>query len=288
MFRYIPKTQIEEKLPLALRDFYKLYAVVSYALGASILYRGRFSEYLFASTGFIAAITMIDAITVAALGWMGMGDVAAGVLSGQGIYRMLVVMAIKMLDTGIVFLACRGLKRAAYRLRMSGGYAAMITCLLMGGIGGIYLVTQAESLVGIGMNPFWMLSGFSLILLICILYFFLRVRETSREQEYIARQNRILEQNYQAAKEAYETNATLYHDMRNHFAMVQGYLADGKAAEAQAHLEEMNGWIDAFPKERWTGIGALEPKFREVKRTVTASIIVLLCRVVSRRNIKIE
>lgn len=212
VFRYIPKTQIEEKLPLALRDFYKLYAVVSYALGASILYRGRFSEYLFASTGFIAAITMIDAITVAALGWMGMGDVAAGVLSGQGIYRMLVVMAIKMLDTGIVFLACRGLKRAAYRLRMSGGYAAMITCLLMGGIGGIYLVTQAESLVGIGMNPFWMLSGFSLILLICILYFFLRVRETSREQEYIARQNRILEQNYQAAKEAYETNATLYHE----------------------------------------------------------------------------
>ena len=244
-----------------------LYAVVSYALGASILYRGRLSEYLFASTGFIAAIMMVDTITVAALGWAGMRDVVAGVLSGQGIYRMLVVMAVKMLDTGIVLLVCRVLGRAAYRLRMSGGYAAMIVCLLMGGAGGIYLVTQAESLVRIGLNSFQMLSGFSLILVVCTLYFFLRVRETRREQEYTARQNRILEQNYQAAKEAYETNATLYHDMRNHFAMVQGYLTDGKVAEAQAYLEEINGWIDTFPKERWTGIGALDYILNQKKET---------------------
>ena len=244
-----------------------LYAVVSYALGASILYRGRFSEYLFASTGFIAVILMVDTVTVAALGWAGMKDVVAGVLSGQGIYRILVIMAVKMLDTGIVLLVCRGLKRVAYRLRMSGGYAAMITCLLMGGIGGIYLVTQAESLVGIVLNPFQLLIGFSLILVVCTLYFFLRIRETRREQEYTARQNRILEQNYQAAKESYETNAMLYHDMRNHFAMVQGYLTDGKVAEAQAYLEEINGWIDAYPKERWTGIGALDYILNQKKET---------------------
>lgn len=244
-----------------------LYAVVSYALGACILYRGRFSEYLFAATGFIAAITMVDTITVAALGWAGMRDVVAGVLSGQGIYRMLVVIAIKMFETGIVLLVCRGLSRAAYRLRMSGGYAVMIVCLLMGGIGGVYLVTQAESLVGVRLTQFQMLSGFSLILVVCTLYFFLRVRESRREQEYTARQNRILEQNYQVAKEAYETNATLYHDMRNHFAMVQGYLTDGRAAEAQAYLEEINGWIDASPKEQWTGIGALDYILNQKKET---------------------
>ena len=128
-------------------------------------------------------------------------------------------------------------------------------------------MTQAESLVGIGLTPFQMLSGFSLILVVCTLYFYLRVRETRREQEYTARQNRILEQNYQSAKEAYETNATLYHDMRNHFAMVQGYLTDGKVAEAQAYLEEINGWIDTFPKERWTGIGALDYILNQKKET---------------------
>lgn len=61
-----------------------LYAVFSYALGASILYRGRFSEYLFASTGFIAALTLVDTTALAALGWAGMGDAVAGILSGQG------------------------------------------------------------------------------------------------------------------------------------------------------------------------------------------------------------
>lgn len=235
-----------------------LYAVFSYALGASILYRRRFSEYLFASTGFIAALTLVDTTALAALGWAGMGDAVAGILSGQGGSRMLFIAAIKMLETGVVLLACRGLGRAACPLRMSGGYAAMLACLLAGGAGGIYLVAQAESLVGIGLNRFQMLLGFSLILAVCTLYFFLRVQEARREQEYTARQNRILEQNYQAAKEAYEANATLYHDMRNHFAMLQGYLADGKAAQAQAYLEVINGWIDAYPKERWTGIGALD------------------------------
>lgn len=235
-----------------------LYAVFSYALGASILYCGRFSEYLFASTGFIAALTLVDTAALAALGWAGMGDAVAGILSGQGGSRMLFITVVKLFETGIVLLICRGLGRAVYRLRMSGGYAAMLACLLMGGAGGIYLVTQAKSLVGIGLNLFQMLSGFSLILVVCTLYFFLRVQETRREQEYTARQNRILEQNYQAAKEAYEANATLYHDMRNHFAMLQGYLADGRAAEAQAYLEEINGWIDACSKEQWTGVGALD------------------------------
>lgn len=46
---------------------------------------------------------------------------------------------------------------------------------------------QAKSLVGIGLNLFQMLSGFSLILVVCTLYFFLRVQETRREQEYTAR-----------------------------------------------------------------------------------------------------
>lgn len=40
--------------------------------------------------------------------------------------------------------------------------------------------------------------------------------------------------------------------------MLQGYLVDGRAAEAQAYLEEINGWIDACSKEQWTGVGALD------------------------------
>ena len=49
--------------------------------------------------------------------------------------------------------------------------------------------------------------------------------------------------------------------------MVQGYLTDGKVAEARAYLEEINGWIDTFPKERWTGIGALDYILNQKKET---------------------
>jgi len=244
-----------------------LYAVVAYALGACILYQGRIAEFLFASTGFTAYITLIETSALAILGRMGMEDAVAGILSGYGIYRVVFVVSVKVFETVMVFLLCMVFRRVSYRLKVSGGYVTVVTCLLLGGTGGIYLVTQAESLVGLGLNPIQMLLGFSLILVACTAYLFLRIQEARQEKAYIARQNQILEQNYQAAKEAYESNAMLYHDMRNHFAMVQGYLTDGRVFEAQAYIEKINGWLDAYPKECWTGIGALDYILNQKKKT---------------------
>lgn len=243
-----------------------LYAVFSYALGAAILYRGRFPEYLFASIGFISALMLIDTSGLLILEWAGLEDAVAGILSGQGIYRVLFLVTVKIFETVIVLWLRRALGRAADRLRMSGGYAAALACLFLGSAGGVYLVTQVESQVWEELNPFQMLLGISLVLAVCMAFFFLRIREAAREQDYIARQNRILEQNYQAARESYETNAMLYHDMRNHFSMVQGYLTDGKVSEALAYLEKINGWLDAYPKECWTGIGALDYILNQKKK----------------------
>lgn len=243
-----------------------LYAVFSYALGAAILYRGRFPEYLFASIGFVSALTLIDIITVLVLRWAGMEKAVDGILSGQGIYRMLALVTIKIFEAVIVLWLRRVLRRAADRLSMPGGYAAAIACLFVGNMGSIYLITQVESLVGFELSLFQTLLGVSLALAVCMAYFILRIREAAREQDYTVRQNRILEQNYQAARESYETNATLYHDMRNHFSMLQGYLADGKVSEALAYLGKINGWLDAYPKERWTGIGALDYILNQKKK----------------------
>ena len=67
-----------------------------------------------------------------------------------------------------------------------------------------------------------------------------------------------MEQNYQIAKQSYESNAKLYHDMRNHFALIQSYLADGKISAAQEYLEKISGDKTTYPIERWTGIAAVD------------------------------
>lgn len=99
------------------------------------------------------------------------------------------------------------------------------------------------------------LSG---ILLVCTTYFLLRLREVKREQEYTERKNQFLEKNYMAAKESYESNARLYHDMRNHFTLIQNYLADAKVTEAQEYLGKIIGDRTAFSIAQWTGIEAAD------------------------------
>ena len=67
-----------------------------------------------------------------------------------------------------------------------------------------------------------------------------------------------LETNYRLAKETYESNAKLYHDMRNHFLAVQNYLAGDHVSEAQEYLEKLVGNYKAFGVERQTGIEAVD------------------------------
>ena len=46
--------------------------------------------------------------------------------------------------------------------------------------------------------------------------------------------------------------------MRNHFLLLQNYLADGKIAEAQNYLEKLSGNKAILSAERWTGIEAID------------------------------
>ena len=117
---------------------------------------------------------------------------------------------------------------------------------------------QSELLVGIKLNFFQIMLSLSGILLVCMTYFFLRMRELKKEQEYTEQKNQILQKNYLVAKESYESNARLYHDMKNHFILIQQYLEDGKNTEAQEYLKKIIGEHSAYSIEQWTGIEAVD------------------------------
>ena len=67
-----------------------------------------------------------------------------------------------------------------------------------------------------------------------------------------------MQKNYEMARNAYQANAELYHDMRNHFLLLQNYLSDGKIEEAQRYLEKLSGSKAIQNADRWTGIEAID------------------------------
>ena len=87
---------------------------------------------------------------------------------------------------------------------------------------------------------------------------FTALKLIQKEQVFTARQNGLLQKNYEMARTAYQANAELYHDMRNHFLLLQNYLADGKVEEAQSYLEQLSGGKAIQNVACWTGLEAID------------------------------
>lgn len=232
-----------------------VYALAAYALGAKILYRGRLAELLFASIGFVAFLACMDMGCVFTLNHIGMASMVDKIARFSR-ERIIFLVLIKLLEIALVFLLCWLLRKKAF-YKEPGKLGVMIVCLVLGSAGSIYWVMRSE-LLGLKLDFFQVLLGLIGVLIVSITYLLLRVREVRKEQEYTDRKNRLLEINYLSAKEAYESNARLYHDMNSHFLVVQNYLADGKVTDAQKYLSEVVGERGAYCVEPWTGIEAVD------------------------------
>lgn len=233
------------------------YAAISYTLGGKILYRGRFSEFLFIAIGYVAFLTGMDMGTVFLMTKLGMTSVIEIVLSNFGIERIIFIVFIKLVECLFVCLFCVIIKKGAEKKNKSG-ITITVICLVVGSIGGVYRIVSSQILLGIRLDFLQMLLGISGVLLAGVVYLFLRMRENRKEQEYIEQKNHFLEQNYLVAKESYESNAKLYHDMWNHFLLIQKYLEKGQIAEAQKYLLKLIGNHTEYMIEVRTGIEAVD------------------------------
>ena len=245
------------KLSISLPTF--IYAVIVYALGAKLLFRGRFPDYLLASVGYIAFLSFVDMMLFLAMNHVGIvktTEAVQQITSFDGKRVALIALA-KAVDVTLV-LFFGGLLRKKVLHTGNRSFAITIICLILGSAGSIYYVIHLEYLLGFSWNFSQILLGLSCILIVAILYLTLRIWEIRQEAEYADRRNQLLETNYRLAKETYESNAKLYHDMRNHFLAVQNYLAGDHVSEAQEYLEKLVGNYKAFGVERQTGIEAVD------------------------------
>lgn len=173
--------------------------------------------------------------------------------SGFSTMRIYVIILFKIVESLVMVCVHFILKIATLRLekvRIALGEAIL----------GFVSVTYglSTSVVNLTADLLQTILALAFVFIICSAYFYYRLRQIRREQENTALQNKLLEKNYQVAKASYESNARLYHDMGNHFSVIQSYLADGKIDEAKAYLNRLGKDRAAYCVERFTGIEAVD------------------------------
>jgi sensor histidine kinase YesM len=230
-----------------------LFSIFSMACGSSILYRGRFREFVFVAVCFVTGLNFIEGMILFTMQNIGFSEAVIKIQQGFSNTRIYVVSVMKVID--IIAATVIGCLLKKLRVRLKASYMALFSAVL-GFL--IFLYWSDQVIAALDLQPFQGILGICCIFIICSGYFYIKMGEIKKEKDDTAFQNQILEKNYKTAEQTYEANARLYHDMRNHFSLLQRYLAEGKITEAQEYLGKINSASMAYAKDRWTGIDVVD------------------------------
>lgn len=232
-----------------------LYVYFALMVGNCILYKGKVIELFMITIGYSAILVNMSVLLVRATIWLG---IPMDWVSAFGLERVCIIFAGQCSIAAVTGITYAVIKRIRSHIPAGGFSATSIVCVCIGSLGYFYLFLHSEDIVGTKLNMFQFILGIILAFVMIILYLWLQMQKEKKERAYTIQQNRILEKNYVTAKESYETNAKLYHDMNNHFLLLQSYLKENKVEEAEAYLEKLSKERTKHIYERYTGIEAID------------------------------
>lgn len=232
-----------------------VYVVVINAIGGCVLYKGKFADFLVVSLSFVTGLNILEWSMLQVVSVVWSPEIPIKMQEGFSLLRVFIISMAKMIDIAVCMLLGTFLKKMMVRVKKTrwaliGAVAAFFSSLYMFKISDIYSDLR--------LYPVQTVLTVVLVFALCFAYLFYRLKLIQTEQTFTIRQNALLQKNYEAAQISYETNAKLYHDMNNHFAVLQSYLADGKVLEAQDYLEKISGSKAVQNVECFTGIEAVD------------------------------
>lgn len=232
-----------------------IYSAFAMSFGACILFQGNFISFLFVSVVYITGLNLAEGLVINLLeDTMGQGF-SERFQSGFSTMRIYVIILFKIVDSLIMTFVHFILKKASLRL---GKVSFALAGAILGFTSATYWLSTDIVTTDLKADLLQTILALSFVFIICSAYFYYRLQQIRREQGNVAMQNELLAKNYQVAKESYESNARLYHDMGNHFSIIQNYLADGKVEEAKVYLEKLEKNRTAYSVEQFTGIEAVD------------------------------
>lgn len=232
-----------------------VYVVVINAIGGCVLYKGKFVDFLVISLSFVTGLNIVEWSILQVISVVWSPEIPIKMQEGFSLLRVFIISIAKMIDIAVCMLLGTFLKKMMLSVKKTrwiliGSVAAFFSSLYMFKISDIYSDLR--------LYPVQTVLTVVLVFTLCFAYLFYRLKLIQTEQTFTIQQNALLRKNYEAAQVSYETNAKLYHDMNNHFAVLQSYLADGKVLAAQDYLEKLRGSKAIQNVEHFTGIEAVD------------------------------
>lgn len=231
-----------------------VYGAFAYSFGACILFQGNYFSFLFVAVVYLTGLNFVEGSILRFIEDITGYAVSAQLQAGFSNMRLYLIILFKLADGLIVWIVHLILKRATVQL---GKVRIALAGAVLGFVSATYWMST-NIVTNFKADLFQTILALAFVFMICSVYFYYRLCQIRKEQESIALQNELLAKNYQVAKESYESNARLYHDMGNHFSMIQSYLADGKVEEARTYLNRLGKDRAAYSVERFTGIEAVD------------------------------
>lgn len=231
-----------------------VYGAFAYSFGACILFQGNYFSFLFVAVVYLTGLNFVEGSILRFLEDITGYAVSAQLQAGFSNMRLYLIILFKLVDGLIIWIVRFILKRATVQL---GKVRIALAGAVLGFVSATYWMST-NIVTNFKADLFQTILALAFVFIICSAYFYYRLCQIRKEQENIALQNELLAKSYQVAKESYESNARLYHDMGNHFSMIQSYLADGKVEEARTYLDRLGKDRAAYSVERFTGIEAVD------------------------------
>lgn len=232
-----------------------LYFVIVNAIGGCILYKGRLADFLMIAVSYAALFNFFEWSIFRVISMVGSFDLILEIQTEFGLSRLITVTLTKTAEVIISLLLGKNLKKITAKLKKT---KLVILCVSVAFISSLSLFQISGMASDLHLSVIQTVLTMILLFGLCFIYLFYRLKLIQNEQSYTLQQNYLLQENYEMAKASYQANAELYHDMRNHFLIVQNYLADKKIAEAQNYLEKISGNEAMRNTAHWTGIEAVD------------------------------
>ena len=178
---------------------------------------------------------------------------AGFILNQLSLWRCAYIAADKAMLFSFCFLAGRAFRGTTfYNPKM------IFTVSLFGilGVGFLSLFTLQEISV---LTLFsW---GLCLVILLCLCLLMLIYANYVKERELrgiLEFKDQLVRQEYEMVKQMQKEQETLSHNMKNHLLVLDGMLAEGNAAGAQAYIGQLSAPLEGLSPSIWTGTPTLD------------------------------
>mgnify|MGYP001035606039 CR=1 FL=1 len=219
------------------------------------MYKVKFRYTISIALFYTLVIYVIDFLTVTLLSLLYKEpDLAQSVLYSIGLERLIYISICKIILLLLYYVLYRNYTKINLYFE---GYKFWILITICGFSGGIYLAERTLDRFDLHIAISWMFLIVIIILLIIIFGNYMSRKLEKQNYEFAKTRGELLENNYTNLKNAYESNAKLYHDYKHHISAIQSLVYEENLTGLKEYIDNLNMVQFNLNEKRWTGDAAV-------------------------------